>query len=87
MRICPRKLNRKDSHELLMSAIVPRPIALVSTVGGDGVFNLAPFSCFTPVGLKPARVCLSIDLRKDGRKKDTLRNIRVCQGFRDQCGQ
>jgi flavin reductase (DIM6/NTAB) family NADH-FMN oxidoreductase RutF len=64
-----------------MSSIVPRPIAFISTVGKDGVFNLAPFSCFAPVGLKPARVCLSIDRRRDGQIKDTLANIEYSQDF------
>jgi flavin reductase (DIM6/NTAB) family NADH-FMN oxidoreductase RutF len=50
MKINPTQLDRRDSHELLMGAIVPRPIAFVSTVGKDGVFNVAPFSCFAPVG-------------------------------------
>ena len=81
MKINPTQLDRRDSHELLMSTIVPRPIAFVSTVGKDGVFNVAPFSCFAPVGLKPARVCLSIDQRRDGQKKDTLRNIEYSRDF------
>jgi flavin reductase (DIM6/NTAB) family NADH-FMN oxidoreductase RutF len=81
MKINPTQLDRRDSHELLMGAIVPRPIAFVSTVGKDGVFNVAPFSCFAPVGLKPARVCLSIDRRRDGQKKDTLRNIESSRDF------
>lgn len=81
MKIRLTNLTRKDSHELLMSSIVPRPIAFISTVGKDGVFNLAPFSCFAPVGLKPARVCLSIDRRRDGQIKDTLVNIEYSQDF------
>jgi flavin reductase (DIM6/NTAB) family NADH-FMN oxidoreductase RutF len=81
MRINPRDLSRKDSHELVMSAILPRPIGLVSTVGEDGIFNVAPFSCLAPVALKPARICLSIDLRRDGQKKDTLRNIEYSKDF------
>lgn len=58
MKIYPPNLSKRDSHKLLMSAILPRPIAFVSTVGADGVFNLAPFSCFAPASLKPALVCL-----------------------------
>ncbi|KAH9485452.1 hypothetical protein JR316_0002360 [Psilocybe cubensis] len=38
-------LSTKDSYRTLVSAIVPRPIALVSTQAKDGnVPNLAPFS-------------------------------------------
>jgi len=81
MKIFPVKLSKRDSHELLMSAILPRPIAFVSTIGEDGIFNVAPFSCFSPIGMKPALVCLQISRRRDGQKKDTLRNIEFAQDF------
>jgi flavin reductase (DIM6/NTAB) family NADH-FMN oxidoreductase RutF len=81
VKIIPANLNKRDSHELLMSAILPRPIAFVSTVGEDGVFNVAPFSCFAPIGMKPALVCLQISWKRDGQKKDTLRNIEFTKDF------
>lgn len=81
MKINPADLNWRDTHELMMSAIVPRPIALVSTIGEDGVFNLAPFSAFTLLSLKPALVCLVIGRRRDGQKKDTLRNVEFSKDF------
>lgn len=81
MKINPINLNKRDLHELLVSAIVPRPIAFVSTVGEDGVFNLAPFSSFTLLCVKPPLVCLCIGWRKDGQKKDTLRNIEFSNDF------
>ncbi len=81
MKIVPANLSKRDSHELLMSAILPRPIAFVSTVGKDGTFNVAPFSCFAPVGMKPALVCLQIGSRRDGQKKDTLENIEFSKDF------
>lgn len=80
MKIIPAQLNKRDSHELMMSAILPRPIAFVSTVGEDGVFNVAPFSCFAPVASKPAMVCLGIAWKRDGQK-DTLRNIEFTRDF------
>jgi flavin reductase (DIM6/NTAB) family NADH-FMN oxidoreductase RutF len=81
MKITPARLNQKDLHELFGSAILPRPIAFVSTIGEDGVFNLAPFSFFTPLCLKPAIVALSIGWKRDGQKKDTLRNIEYSKDF------
>ncbi|RPJ05929.1 MAG: flavin reductase family protein [Deltaproteobacteria bacterium] len=81
MKIIPADLTKKEAHELLMSVILPRPIAFVSTLGEDGVFNLAPFSCFAPVGLKPALVCLQIGWKRDGHKKDTLKNIESSKDF------
>ena len=32
-------------YPLMISAVVPRPIALVSSLSAEGVGNLAPFSC------------------------------------------
>jgi len=81
MKLNPEELDRKGSHELLTSVIVPRPIAFVSTVGDDGVFNVAPFSAFASLGLKPAHVCLSIGWKRNGEKKDTLRNIEFTKDF------
>ncbi len=74
-------LSQRDLHELLMSAILPRPIAWVSTIGKNGVYNLAPFSAFAPIGLKPALVVFHIGWRRDGEKKDTLRNIELSKEF------
>lgn len=33
----------RDLYKLMISGIVPRPIAFVSTISEDGVENLAPF--------------------------------------------
>ncbi len=81
MKIITANLSKKESHELFMSAIVPRPIAFVSTVGEGGVFNLAPFSCFTSLCLKPALVGIHIGCRRNGEKKDALRNIEFLKDF------
>lgn len=81
MKIDPANLDYKDSHELLIGAIVPRPIAFVSTVSEDGVFNVAPFSFFTGVCVKPALIGFEAAWRRDGQKKDTLRNIESSREF------
>ncbi|MFC1966733.1 flavin reductase family protein [Chloroflexota bacterium] len=81
MKIKPADLDKRGKHELMMSAIVPRPIAWVSTVGEDGIFNLAPFSAFSSLGQQPSLVCLSISLKRGGEEKDTLRNIRFSKDF------
>lgn len=81
MKINPADMNKKDLHELFVSAVVPRPIAFVSSIGNDGVFNLAPFSFFNPLCLKPAIIALCIGWKRDGQKKDTLRNIEYSKDF------
>ena len=59
----------------MASLIIPRPIALVTTVGTNGVVNAAPFSMFNMVGEDPPLVMISINRLKDGQLKDTAANI------------
>ena len=81
MRINPRELNHRDTHHLMVSIITPRPIAWVSTISEEGIFNLAPFSCFMSVCLHPNLICLSIGTHRDGSMKDTIRNIEFSKDF------
>ena len=67
-----------DAHKLLISTVVPRPIALATTVDGSGRVNAAPFSFFNAVSSVPPVVVLGISpgaASEDGYK-DTERNIR-----------
>ena len=81
MKIDPKDLDYPDVYRLFMSAVVPRPVALVSTIGENGVFNLAPFSSFGTMGLRPAQVYIGIGRNRDGQKKDTLINIEFSRDF------
>src|SRR4030042_3856366 len=81
MKINPSQLDWKDAHELLAGAIFPRPIAFVSTIGEDGINNVAPFSFFAPLSAQPAYIGFSISRYRDGRKKDTLVNIEFSKDF------
>lgn len=69
-----------DSHEgslyrVLSSAVVPRPIAWVSTRSAEGVDNLAPYSFFTVASVDPPVVLFAPVDGADGLK-DTPRNAR-----------
>lgn len=64
------KLSAKDRYKLLIGAIVPRPIAWVSTLSITGTVNLAPFSAFNYMGNDPAIIAFS-----PGASKDTFLNI------------
>ncbi len=81
MKADPAGLDRKDAYALFIGAILPRPIAFVSTVGEDGIFNLAPFSFFTGLSSSPAVVGFGVGRRADGGKKDTLVNIESTKDF------
>ena len=63
-------------YKLLAALVAPRPIALVTTVGKDGVVNAAPFSFFNVFSEDPALVVLGLQPRPDGTPKDTLKHIR-----------
>lgn len=75
MQYDPRDMQSSDIYRLMISLVVPRPIAFVSTISPDGRLNLAPFSYFNAISSKPAYVCITFTHRPDD-PKDTLRNIR-----------
>ena len=82
MTITPCQTSARDIYRLMVHAIVPRPIAFVSTIAADGVLNLAPFSFFTGVSASPPVVCFCPMIRgSDGARKDTLRNIEATREF------
>jgi flavin reductase (DIM6/NTAB) family NADH-FMN oxidoreductase RutF len=68
-------LTEYQRYKLMASLIVPRPIALVTTLGETGVVNAAPFSMFNMLGEEPPIVMISINRMKDGALKDTANNI------------
>ena len=74
--IDPDQSALKEVHNLLLSGVSPRPIALVSTISEDGVDNLAPFSFFNAFGANPPYIAFSPAYSgKDGSAKDTLLNL------------
>ncbi len=69
----------KDDHGLpfnpYKSIVVPRPIGWISTLGRDGIVNLAPYSQFNNLGYDPPYVMFSANSRPgSGRRKDSVRN-------------
>lgn len=64
-----------DAYRLLTALIVPRPIALVTSVGETGVVNAAPFSFFNMMGSNPPIVAIGVGNRRSGEAKDTAANI------------
>lgn len=69
------EITAYQRYKLMASLIVPRPIALVTTLGPTGVANAAPFSMFNMVGEDPPILMLSVNRLHDGRLKDTAANI------------
>lgn len=82
MQIDPNGHEYKDIYKLMVSAIVPRPIAFVSSMDAAGRLNLAPFSYFTMCSMNPPCIVFSPAHRGAAKSpKDTLRNIRETGEF------
>lgn len=81
MQFDPEALEARERYGLLISVIVPRPIAWVSTVDPEGKPNLAPFSFFTGITANPMSVCFAPVNNRDGRRKDTLLNVEATRQF------
>lgn len=75
--------NRAELYKLMISIVVPRPIAWISTINKAGVPNLAPFSFFNAFSVDPPILGIGIGSKRDlddqgqsfVRPKDTFLNI------------
>ncbi len=70
----PHELTVKEKKKFLIGSVIPRPIALVSTMTETGVINVAPFSYFNIVTYDPPMLSIAVQ-RAGGKSKDTARNI------------
>jgi flavin reductase (DIM6/NTAB) family NADH-FMN oxidoreductase RutF len=86
----PAECQQRQVYKLMTGIIVPRPIALVSTLSREGVANLAPFSFFCGVGSVPPTMLFCPALRPagsaeaghwPGTRKDTLCNVEETREF------
>lgn len=74
-------LRPRDAYAWMISTILPRPIAWVSTVSIEGKTNLAPFSFFQGVTANPPTLMFVPVNTRDGSKKDTVRNLEQVPEF------
>ncbi|WP_226037246.1 flavin reductase family protein [Aquibacillus saliphilus] len=83
MIINEQQFKNHDMSKLVKGAVVPRPIAWVSTVDDQGNDNIAPFSFFTVASMNPITLCFSIGSGKEraSGEKDTLSNIKKTGSF------
>ena len=82
MIIDPANQSFSENHKLMIGSIVPRPIALVSTISKGNINNVAPFSYFNGVCSNPPTIMFAPARRGyDGKTKDTLNNIRETNEF------
>ena len=64
MKIDPADLSGSEAYKLMISAVVPRPIAFISSQDEHGKTNLAPFSYFNVVTSRPPLISVSIGQRR-----------------------
>ncbi|HRE81872.1 MAG TPA: flavin reductase family protein, partial [Opitutaceae bacterium] len=69
------QLEPRHAYNWMVSTILPRPIAWVSTVSAEGKVNLAPFSFFQGVTANPPTLMFVPVNTREGKKKDTVRNL------------
>ena len=80
MQFDPQLVERQSIYKLLIGCVVPRPIAWVSSISEEAIANVAPFSFFMAVCNDPPTLAFSSG-RREGSKKDTVRNIEYTQDF------
>jgi flavin reductase (DIM6/NTAB) family NADH-FMN oxidoreductase RutF len=75
MQYAAKDVTPHERYKLLISFVLPRPIAWLTTVGPTGVVNAAPFSFFNVFAEDPPLIMVAINKRPDGRIKDSWANI------------
>jgi flavin reductase (DIM6/NTAB) family NADH-FMN oxidoreductase RutF len=74
-------LSERERYKLMIGTVVPRPIALVTTVDEHGRVNAAPFSFFNCLSADPPILALGVENNPDMSFKDTGHNIRMTEVF------
>lgn len=75
------ELSERERYKILIGTVIPRPVALVTTVDKNGKPNAGPFSFFNVLTHDPAIVAIGVENYSDMRFKDTARNIRETGEF------
>src|SRR6516165_10137414 len=76
MQYAAKDITPHERYKLLISFVLPRPIAWITTLGPTGVVNAAPFSFFNVFAEDPPLIMFAVNKRPDGRIKDTWTNIK-----------
>ncbi|MBB4214360.1 flavin reductase (DIM6/NTAB) family NADH-FMN oxidoreductase RutF [Rhizobium sp. BK212] len=76
-----KQLSERERYKLMIGTIIPRPIALVTTVDEDGRINAAPFSFFNCLSADPPILAIGVENNADMSFKDTGHNIRMTEVF------
>ena len=77
----PGKTPHGLRYDPFKSCVIPRPIGWISTLGRDGIANLAPFSQFQNITYDPPYVMFAANQTTAGRRKDTVVNVEATGEF------
>lgn len=75
----PRQMPVGEVYKLMVGAVVPRPVAWITTISDSGVVNAAPFSAYTIISQDPALILFQAG--GGARQKDTITNVRATSEF------
>ncbi|MGR9176771.1 flavin reductase family protein [Rhizobium leguminosarum] len=75
------QFTERQRYKLMIGTIIPRPIALVTTVDENGRINAAPFSFFNCLSADPPILAIGVENNADMSFKDTGHNIRMTEVF------
>lgn len=74
-------LPASERYKLVVSTVVPRPVAWVVSQDTAGVVNAAPFSFFNVFTDSPVVIGIGVGPKPSGSSKDTLANIKALGQF------
>ncbi|MBX4859579.1 flavin reductase family protein [Rhizobium sophorae] len=76
-----KQLTERERYKLMIGTIIPRPIALVTTIDENSRINAAPFSFFNCLSADPPILAIGVENNADMSFKDTGHNIRMTEVF------
>ena len=79
--VCFADIAADRRYKILCSLVIPRPIALVTSISKDGLVNAAPYSFFNVFGDTPPIIALGLQRRPERTFKDTTANIHATREF------
>ncbi len=75
MRFDFEGLSPEARFEVMTATVVPRPIALVTSLDAAGRLNAAPYSFFAVMAIDPPLLAIGVLPHAEGRLKDTGANV------------
>jgi flavin reductase (DIM6/NTAB) family NADH-FMN oxidoreductase RutF len=64
----PSQINERHFFQLFSGALIPRPIAWITTQNEEGTINVAPYSFFGGINTRPPMVMVSIGTHEKNLK-------------------